>query len=339
MSMSSSISSSDAVAPAAWGRCIAAFLAALGGGALLVLALMIMVDPYDSGRFGLLGIKGTGDSWVAMAQASRARDGGFDAAIIGNSTAQLIRPETLSSATGRRFVQLFVPGASPNGQLAVLDFFLRHHPKPQGLVVVIDDPWCAHDDGVASNDSFPYWLYGDSVLDYTAHLFTWRAFDLAIRRIKIWRGVRAAEPADGYADYEIDYPPGSQAPADVPQPPSPRFDGAIDMTFPFAQRLQQVVRRLPDTGVVLVVPPTFYRILPTPSSRAAREREACNAAFRQLVAGRASSNLIDFRVDNALTRNPANFLDFIHYRAPIARRVNGGIIASFRDAAAARIEF
>ncbi|MGJ4887730.1 hypothetical protein [Bradyrhizobium sp. HKCCYLR20261] len=338
--MSSSTSSSDAVASAIWERCIAAFLAALGGGALLVLALMVAIDPYDSGRFGLLGIKGTGDSWTPTGQVSRARDPDFDSAVIGNSTAQLIRPDTLSAATGSRFVQLFVSGAPPQAQLAVLGFFLRHHAKPRALVVVIDDPWCAHQDAIAANDTFPYWLYDGSALRYTAHLFNWRAIDLAIRRIKIWRGLRAPERPDGYSDYEIDYPPGTQAPADVPQPPAPRDDEAISTSFPLAERLNRLIRGVPaETSVVLVVPPNFHTILPTPGSRAAREREACNAAFRQLVSGRAHSNLIDFRVDNALTRNPANFLDHIHYRSAIARRVNDGIIASIRDGAAARIDF
>ena len=55
--MSLSTSSSDDAS--AWGRCLMACLGTLGLGALLlILALMIVVDPYDSGRFGLLGIDG-----------------------------------------------------------------------------------------------------------------------------------------------------------------------------------------------------------------------------------------------------------------------------------------
>lgn len=342
--MSSSISSSDAVRTtedaSPWGRCIAAFLAALAIGGLALLGLMILVDPYDSGRFGLLGIRGTGDTWVAMAQASRAREPNFDSAVIGNSTAQLIKPETLSAATGRRFVQLFVPGALPSAQLAVMEFFLRHHAEVGAFVIVIDDPWCAHETRADPNDVFPYWLYEDSRLRYVGHLFTWRSIDLAARRISIALGHRNPEPMDGYNDYERDFPPGTQQPADTPQPQSPRFDGSISSAFPYRDRLADVLGRLPaEVPIVFVVPPNFYTKLPAQETRAARERTACNAAFRTLVAGRAHSNLVDYRIDNALTRDAANFIDLIHYRSAIAQRVNDGIIASLRDGEAARIDF
>ncbi len=57
-----------------------------------MLALILIVDPYDSG-FGLLGIKGVDDASPRTANASRARDPQFDSAVIGNSTGQLLKPE------------------------------------------------------------------------------------------------------------------------------------------------------------------------------------------------------------------------------------------------------
>jgi hypothetical protein len=57
------------------------------------------------------------------------------------------------------------------------------------------------------------------------------------------------------------------------------------------------------------------------------------------VAGRPHSNFIDYRIDNALTRDPANFADLIHYRAKIARKINQGVIASILQGSAARIDF
>ena len=97
--MNSSISSSDDAS--AWGRWLAAFLGAFALGALLVLAVMIAVDPYDSGRFGLLGIEGVADNTEVTANASRARDPQFDSAIFGNSTGQRLNPAELSQATGK----------------------------------------------------------------------------------------------------------------------------------------------------------------------------------------------------------------------------------------------
>jgi hypothetical protein len=80
-------------------------------------------------------------------------------------------------------------------------------------------------------------------------------------------------------------------------------------------------------------------MLPRPGSLAAAEQQACNAALRKLVAGRAHSNFIDYRVDNALTRERANFMDFGHYRAIIARRMEQGIADSIRLGGSATIEF
>ena len=72
---------------------------------------------------------------------------------------------------------------------------------------------------------------------------------------------------------------------------------------------------------------------------AAAEEQACAAALRKVVAGRPQSNFIDFRVDNALTRDRANFMDFGHYRAPIARRMEQGIAESIKLGSGAKIEF
>src|SRR5579864_5794761 len=121
--MSSFISSSNPYPASDWSRCLAACVGALLIGGVLVTALVVVVDPYDSGRFGLLGIAGVDDKLPYTANASRARDPRFDSAIIGNSTGQLIAPAELSPATGKHFVQLVAPGATPRGHLAVLHFF------------------------------------------------------------------------------------------------------------------------------------------------------------------------------------------------------------------------
>src|SRR5258708_14745454 len=123
--MNSSISSSDS--SAAWGRCLVAFLGVLALGALLVLAVMIAIDPYDSGRFGLLGIVGVADSTEVTADASRARDPQFDSAVFGDSTGHRLNPAGLSQATGKHFVQLTAPGADQRARLRLLHFFIRHH--------------------------------------------------------------------------------------------------------------------------------------------------------------------------------------------------------------------
>ena len=336
--MSSSISSSDASAE--WGRCLVACFGALALGAALIAVLVTLVDPYDSGRFGWLGIVGVNDRNPWTANASRARDPQFDSAILGNSTGQLLQPAELDKITGKHFVQLVAPGADPRGDLAILDFFVRHHQIIGALVVVIDLPWCQDILPPLPQDAFPYWLYQGGAFRYLGNLFTWPAIDRAVQRIAISRGARKSVRADGYWSYEETWPPGAKHPAVIEPAKAPPFEGRIIDTFPYATLLANAIAGLPrDVPVVLMMPPNFFTIVPAGGSRDAARHEACKRAYRSIVAGRPNSNLIDYRIDNALTRDPTNFVDLVHYRAVIARKLEQGIAASLRDGASAQISF
>lgn len=335
--MSSSTSSFEPARD--WGRCLAAFIGTLAVGAGVIVALVLAVDPYDSGRFGWFGIKGVNDRNATSANVSRARDPQFNAAIFGNSTGQLLAPVELSRATGLPFVQLVAPGVDPRGQLAILDFFVRHHPHIGALVFVLDAPWCNTALPPLPRSAFPFWLYGESALAYARHLFTWRALDRAFQRIDIGLGRRAPMRADGFWSYEEVWP-ADKRPDEGPKRPSPPSNGRGDHDFPFAGLLRDAIGRLPaDVPVVLLSPPTFHRLVPEPGTQDATDLAACHAAYRSIVAGRPLSNFIDYRVDNALTRDASNFVDMIHYRAGVARRLEQGVAASIRSGASARIEF
>ncbi len=216
--MSSSTSSSDIALDAAptpeWGRWLATFLGTLGVAGGLLLAVIFVVDPYDSG-FGLLGIRGVDDASPRTANASRARDPQFDAAVIGNSTGQLIKPSELSQLAGARFVQLTTPGTGPREQLAMMDYFARHHPKVGALVITADAGWCMRDPALPLQHPFPFWLYGESRFDYVSHMFSSRALRHSWRRLMILAGRRQPAAADGYWDYEKEGP-GEFQPATVP---------------------------------------------------------------------------------------------------------------------------
>jgi hypothetical protein len=341
--MSSSISSSDAVVASseasAWGRWLVTFVVALAFGAAAVFALVLIVDPYDSGRVGLLGIKGVNDASPRTANASRARDRQFDSAVIGNSTGQLLKPAELSRLTDLHFVQLTTPGTGPREQLAIMDYFVRRHPSIGALVIVTDASWCSRDPVLPQQHPFPYWLYGESDLDFLGRLFSGRALSLTWRRILIGLGLRQRTEADGYWDYETLGPREFQ-PVIVPRDDGGPAPARVSEDFPGIALLDAAIQKLPaDLPVVLVAPPAYYTMLPKPGSLAAAEEQACNAALRKVVAGRPHSNFIDYRVDNAVTRERANFMDFGHYRAPIARRMEQGIAESIRAGEKARVEF
>ena len=339
--MSSSTSSSDVAAAetAEWGRWLATFLGTLALGAAAVFAFVLIVDPYDSGRVGLTGIQGVRDASPRTANASRARDPQFDSAVIGNSTGQLVKPDELSRLTGNRFVQLTVPGTGPREQLAIADFFVRQHPRVGALVITADESWCGRDPALPMQHPFPFWLYGESNLDFLGRLFSTRALRLAWQRLLVGAGLRQRSAADGYWDYEKEGP-GEFAPAIVPRDDGGPAPATVSENFPGVALLGAAIRKLPaDVPVVLFVPPAYHTMLPRAGSLAAAEEAACKSALKNLVAGRSRSNFIDFRVENALTRDAANFMDFGHYRAAIARKMEVAIAESIKLGDKARIEF
>jgi hypothetical protein len=337
MSMSSSISSSDPVSQ--WSRWLVSFLCTIAFGTSLLFAFVIVVDPYDSGRLGFVGIDGVNDWNQRTASASRARDPRFDSAVIGNSHGQILNPAELSRMTGARFVQLTVPGTASREQLAILDFFMRHHQRVDGLVIITDEVWCTHDPALPLAAPFPFWIYGDSTLDYVSRLLSWRALGHSFQRVMIDLGLRNRSDPDGFSNYE-ELKIQDRHPDAVEQNYQPSPAGSVSDFFPAIRLLDSVIRRLPaSVPVVLVVPPTFYTAIPRPGSTEAAEQDTCDAALRGLVAGRPNSNFINYRIDYALTRDRANFVDVSHYRAKVARKMEEGIAASIRSGEAAKIDF
>src|ERR1700761_9104483 len=96
-------SPSDEENEAAWRGFAMRFIGCLIAIGAAVLALIIAVDPWDSGRFPSLGIVGVADDSQRVVNVSLGRDPQFDAAIFGNSHGQLLDPERLSRATRRSF--------------------------------------------------------------------------------------------------------------------------------------------------------------------------------------------------------------------------------------------
>jgi hypothetical protein len=298
-----------------------------------------VIDPYDSGRFGLFGIEGVDDRTTFTATASRARNAQFDSAVIGNSTAQMLDPAELSRLTGLRFVQLYMTGARPLEELALLDFFMRNHRQVGALVFVTDPSWCVHK-ASEPDGSFPYWLYGDSSINYAVRLLSRQSVEHAFQRLSIGFGLRERNDPSGFFSYEDIWLPGTFNEINRPRDPAPAATAAERVILPEVARLDAAIKKLPaDIPVIVVVPPTYYPTIAEPGTAAELDREACNAALKRTVAGRPHSNFINYRIDNAMTRDVANFADFIHYRPKIARKMQEGIAASIRDGEAAKIDY
>jgi hypothetical protein len=201
--MISSTSSSEAVSAKAWRKWLIACAAVFAAALVVTWFSLLLLDPYDSGRFPGLHVSGVVDRNPRTANAGRARNALFDAALFGNSTGQLLDPERLSAATSLHFVQLTVPGTGPREQMTLLRYFISHHTQTAALVIVTDPSWCTPDPSPPLDHPFPFWLYGGN-FDYLRHFASWHAIELGFRRVGL--ALRLRQPVarvDGFLDYEI----------------------------------------------------------------------------------------------------------------------------------------
>jgi len=331
--MSSFISSSDAAPAAPWRRWLAIFGSVLVGAGVVGYLFLLVVDPFDTGRFPSLGLSGIVDESPRTANASRGRDPRFDSAIIGSSTGQPLDPARLSQATGLSFVQLTTPGTGPREQLVLLDYFVSHHRHVGALVLVVDPTWCTQDRSLPMTNPFPFWLYGDRI-EYLRNLMSERAMRFAFRRIGIALGVRRPTDPVGYSDYERgktwNFHPDMKA-----LPTRVSFqEPVLDLPFPALERLAGYLDGLrPSTPFVVVLPPMFVTALPHPGTFEAAQFAACKVALGRLVARRSGAHLLDFQVDDDLARDPRNFMDVEHYRGDIARKVEASIAVAVNSGA------
>src|SRR5579872_4846068 len=176
------IVSPEAVAQdAAWRRFALIFVIALFGSFALIHIALVVIDPYDTGRFPTLFAPGISHESKRMGDASRGRDPQFDVPILGNLRNEQLDPERLSVATGLSFVQLTTPGSGPSEHMTVMRYFMRHHPDLSAILLNVDERWCTHDPKLPEGFPFPFWLYRGN-LEYLANLLRTRAIMYAQKR-------------------------------------------------------------------------------------------------------------------------------------------------------------
>jgi hypothetical protein len=305
---------------AAWRAFVVRFIAVFVAVLVLTLAVVILIDPYDSGRFPSIGISGVSDVSQRTANVSLGRSDKFDAAIIGNSHGQLLDPDRLTQATGQSFVQLTIPGAYAPEQLAMLHWFIRHHPRIGALVLAADDRWCVEDPQPWK--WFPFWLYGDSDLEYLVNSLNTRSAGAAVRRIKHAFGLMPPSRPRGHDDYERGLPPGYKFDFAAPPPP-PDADLGVRW-FPAIERLAAELAAAPGTPFVIVFPPRYYTALRDDAQAVASLKE-CKARLARLAVATPRGGFLDFLIDSPIARDQGSFEDLDHYRAPVARLIEAEI--------------
>lgn len=306
---------------AAWRRFAIWLLAIFGGGIAFICAGIVLTDPYDSGRLLSIIPGGTFDSTPRTANVSRGRDASFNSAIVGNSHIQLVDPQRLS-LPGLNFVQLSTPGTGPREQIAIMQWFLRNHRDVGAVVIGMDDFWCTDNPEMPLTNPFPFWLYGDFA-GFTSHLLSSRSLDLMARRVAIAAGLLQRTVPNGYWDYEAgrvwDFKPDvlNWKRVDL----SARLSGN-SRPFPAFDLLENAAAQLPKKSLLIAVfPPRFRAALPEQETQGAIDIANCKAEFIRRFRAYPNVALIDLLIDNSANRNPANYMDMTHYRAPIARAI------------------
>lgn len=340
--MNSSISSSEGLggktpSGRAWLRFARLLALTVPGLALAFLALAFVLDPYDTGRPGLIGKPGVRPQGPRTAAASRGRDPAFNAAIFGNSHVQLLSPENLAARTGQRFVSLIAPATHPKEQLVLLDWFSRNQKEQAAIIIGIDGNWCTGNPALPNEKPFPYWLYDRSLLVYTGGLLRFDLLEEIPRRIGylLSRTPKRARP-DGFWNYEADYiqlgydkRPDRRARLEKRHDAMPSNPGG---PFPAADRLAKALATIPGhVRVILLQPPVFVTALPVSGSAEDQTDKACKAAFATVANRRPYTAIIDWRRDTPEVRDPALWFDHTHYRLPLAARIEASIAATLRS--------
>lgn len=304
-----------------WRRCALVFVSVFVACLFAIAVLIVVIDPYDSGRFPSILLPGVSDESPRTANASRVRDPQFNAAIFGNSLIQLVDPSRLDQLTERSFVQLSVPGTGPREQVALLDRFRELHAHIDTVVLGVDDVWCRPDPAMPLSNPFPFWLYRGEGEFLRNHLNS-RVIALSWRRILVALGKLPRTDRAGYWDYEAGHSSNfNRVATDLPYVDlSPA--ASTTQKYPAIDLVVDALSRLPKTtNAIVIMPPRFRDGLPQPDSAGAAHIANCKSYLAARLAERPNSVLLDFFLDTPAGRDPKNFMDQGHYRAPLARMI------------------
>lgn len=321
--MNSSTSTSERVA---WRRLLYRYGVYCVIVGIAVAALLVVSDPYDTGRLTPFDGFNVAAFDQRMAVASVGRLPAATGAIFGNSTIQLVDPAELGALTGIGFVSLTFAASGPIEHIAVARYFLRHHPpgsknQARALVFGVDRSWCRDDGLLEPMHPFPFWLIANSEIAYMSGLMQLESFGALGRKLEELTGRLKPPRQDGYHDYDLGQPNRlAAADGDIADTlyvaPTARGD------FAAIERARALLADLPAAlPVVLVFPPRHISSLPAPESLWGRTEAACKQAFQTLATTRPKTVIVDLLGDDEMARNDDNFLDQIHYRHSLAHVV------------------
>lgn len=331
-----------------WRGWSGAFLVAASALTVLLFGFIAVLDPYgvrvEAGR----PARPLMDLNQRFMYPQIVRSGAFDSAVFGTSTLRLLDPAILSRGLSARFANLGMNAATPWEQAQLAGLFARRVAAPNVVIWGIDQTWCEPD---ATDEArrltprpFPPWLYDDNAWNDWRSQLNLTTLEIALRLAAHRLGLQPQRlREDGY---EVFTPPeatydvararfhlyrghGGHAPELAPLTPPVAVDAAerAGWRFPALAWLEQGLAAFPaGTRRLIVLPPVHAGALPREGSVAWQRLEACKAEIAA-IAARRQAIVADYAHPSPLTREDANYWDPAHYRLPIARRIEGDLIA------------
>jgi hypothetical protein len=302
----------DTGSDAAWRRTAVSCLAAFAGAFVLFMLMVIVIDPYDSGRFPTFMPEGSPDERAPTINIGRGRDRRFDAVLLGNSRGALADPRRISQLTGYRFVEMAALGATVREQMVYLHWFAHHRARVDAIVIATDLVWCNLDPALPGMADFPYGLYDDGAFAYLKATLSTATLHFARERLMYALGRVPGVDRAGYYDSESKLGwPG----VDAPLPPLPGASGVAPAKadLPALARLSSALQELPSLPpIVLWMPPLYRNALPPPDTEEGRKLAACKQALRDWARQRGRAAFLDFATDSPESADPRNFLNPSH---------------------------
>lgn len=335
-----------------WTRSFALAASALTA---LLFGFIIALDPYGARVQAGQPARPLMDLNQRFMYPQIVKSGAFDSAVIGTSTLRLLDPVILSTGLSAHFVNLGMNAATPWEQTQIAGLFARKVAAPKIVIWGVDQTWCEAD---ATSEArrltprpFPPWLYDDNAWNDWPEQLNFTTLEIALRLAAHRLGLQPERlRGDGY---EVFTPPegtydlararfhlyrglGGHAPDLTPQSPPAQVTAAerAAWRFPALAWLEQGLAAFPAaTRRLIVLSPVHAGALPREGSAAWQRLTACKAEIAA-IAARQKAVIADYAHPSVLTRDDSNYWDPVHYRLPIARRIEADLIALGRGDAA-----
>jgi hypothetical protein len=234
----------------------------------------------------------------------------------------------------------------PWEQTQIAALFASEIDQPKAVIWGIDPTWCEADATSMAKQltprPFPPWLYDQIDWRDWFKLANFNALEVAVRMAGYRLGLNKARlRSDGF---EVFTPPeetydlararehlyvvfGGIRPDLTPLVPPETLTAAEmrGLTFPALDWLDRDLARFgPSVKRVLVLSPIHAAYQPRRGSKTALVEDICKVRLLELAA-RRNAAVVDFRSFSEITLTDANFWDPLHYRLPIAARIEKSV--------------